>query len=58
MQVGDLVKFKTSAYSSIGLIIETGVYVGNKDVKVCWDGKDTYTEYSGVLEVISENNNN
>jgi hypothetical protein len=58
MQVGDLVKFKTSAYSSIGLIIETGVYVGNKDVKVFWDGKDTYTEYSGVLEVISENNNN
>ena len=58
MKVGDLVKFKTSAYSSIGLIIETGVYVGNKDVKVCWDGKDTYTEYSGVLEVISENNNN
>ena len=57
MQVGDLVKFKTSAYSSIGLIIETGVYVGNKDVKVFWDGKDTYTEYSGVLEVISENNN-
>ena len=58
MQVGDLVKFKSSAYSSIGLIIETGVYVGNKDVKVFWDGKDTYTEYSGVLEVISENNNN
>jgi len=58
MQVGDLVKFKSSAYSSIGLIIETGVYVGNKDVKVFWDGKDTYTEYSGKLEVISENNNN
>jgi len=54
MQVGDLVKFKSSAYSSIGLIIETGVYVGNKDVKVFWDGKDTYTEYSGKLEVISE----
>ena len=58
MQVGDLVKFKSSAYSSIGLIIETGVYVGNKDVKVFWDGKDTYTEYSGILEVISENNEN
>ena len=54
MQIGDLVKFKSSAYSSIGLIIETGAYVGNKDVKVFWDGKDTYTEYSGVLEVISE----
>ena len=55
MQVGDLVKFKSiDAFCSIGLIIETGAYVGNKDVKVFWDGKDTYTEYSGVLEVISE----
>jgi hypothetical protein len=58
MQVGDLVKFKSIAFCSIGIIIETGAYVGNKDVKVFWDGKDTYTEYSGVLEVISENNNN
>ena len=58
MQIGDLVKFKSSAFCSIGLIIETGAYVGNKDVKVFWDGKDTYTEYSGKLEVISENNNN
>jgi len=58
MKVGDLVKFKSSAYSSIGLVIETGIYVGNKDVKVCWHGKDIRTEYSGILEVISENNEN
>ena len=58
MQVGDLVKFKSIAFCSIGIIIETGAYVGNKDVKVFCDGKDTYTEYSGVLEVISANNNN
>ena len=56
MQVGDLVKFKSSAYSSIGLVIETGIYVGNRDVKVCWDGKDIHTEYSKTLEVINENN--
>ena len=59
MKVGDLVKFKSSASKggrslSIGLVIETGVYVGNTDVKICWDGKGIYTEYSKTLEVISE----
>ena len=65
MKVGDLVKFKSTAYSSIGLVIETGAYAGNKDVKVCWarpnlhlDAEDIHTEYSKILEVISENNNN
>ena len=61
MKVGDLIKFKSSASKggrsiSIGLVIETGIYVGNKDVKVCWHGKDIRTEYSGILEVINENN--
>ena len=57
MKVGDLVKFKSSSSLSpvyIGLVIETGAYVGNTDVKVCWDGKGIYTEYSKTLEVISE----
>jgi len=54
MKVGDLVKFKSSRSLSIGLVIETGVYVGNTDVKICWDGKGIYTEYSKTLEVISE----
>ena len=59
MKVGDLVKFKSSASKggrslSIGLVIETGVYVGNTDVKIYWDGKDIYTEYSKTLEVINE----
>ena len=59
MQVGDLIKFKSSASKggrslSIGLVIETGVYVGNTDVKICWDGKGIYTEYSKTLEVINE----
>ena len=56
MQVGDLVKFETSLFCSIGIIIETGAYAGNKNVKVCWHGKDIRTEYSGILEVINENN--
>ena len=59
MKVGDLIKFKSSASKggrslSIGLVIETGVYVGNTDVKICWDGKGIYTEYSKTLEVINE----
>ena len=59
MEVGDLIKFKSSASKggrslSIGLVIETGVYVGNTDVKICWDGKGIYTEYSKTLEVINE----
>ena len=57
MKVGDLVKFKSSSSLSpvyIGLVIETGAYVGNKDVKVCWNGEDIYTEYSKTLEVINE----
>ena len=55
VKVGDLVKFETSLSLSIGLVIETGIYVGNTDVKICWDGKGIYTEYSKTLEVISEN---
>jgi len=57
MKRGDLVKFKSSSSLSpvyIGLVIETGAYVGNRDVKVCWGGEDIYTEYSKTLEVINE----
>jgi len=63
MKVGDLVKYKSSAlkaltntFCNIGIIVETGIYVGNRDVKVCWDGKNIYTEYNNKLEVINENN--
>jgi hypothetical protein len=52
MKIGDLVRFKSNAYSSIGIVIEVGVYAGNKDVKVLWDGIDTYTERSAALEVV------
>ena len=62
MKVGDLVKFKSSSSLSpvyIGLVIETGVYVGNTDVKICWfgtkfNGRGIYNEYSKTLEVINE----
>ena len=56
MKVGDLVKFKSSFLfgSGIGIIIETGAYTGNKDVKVFWNGESINTEYSKVLEAINE----
>ena len=41
MTVGDLVKFKSSRSRSIGLVIDTGVYVGKTDLKICWGGKPT-----------------
>ena len=58
MKVGDLVKFKSSSSRSIGHVIETGVYVGNTDVKICWfgtkfNGRGIYNEYSNTLEVIN-----
>ena len=53
VKVGDLVRFKSNAYSSIGIVVEVGMYVGNKDVKVLWDGTDTFTERSTVLEVVN-----
>ena len=56
MKVGDLVKFKSHFLfgSFIGIIIETGAYAGNKDVKVFWNGESINMEYSKVLEVINE----
>ena len=63
MKVGDLVKYKNLHGHVVegkfiskdwrGIIIETGVYAGNKDVKVMWQhGIDT--ESSSSIEVISE----
>jgi len=56
MKVGDLVKFKSHFLfgSFIGIIIETGAYTGNKDVKVFWNGESINIEYSKVLEVLNE----
>jgi len=63
MKVGDLVKYNTYTekwavgLNLIGLVVETGVYVGRKDVKVMWSykGKQYWnTEKSRELEVINE----
>ena len=62
MKVGDLVIFNADQKWApvprpAGLVIEVGVYVGRKDVKVLWAYKGkSYrnTEQSRDLEVISE----
>ena len=38
MKVGDLVTHVTSTLMSVGLVIETGKYTGNADIKVLWNG--------------------
>ena len=63
MKVGDLVAYKNVwrrfdgnlvTKKHTGIIIETGIYTGNKDLKVMWSRVGFDTESSEVLEVISE----
>ena len=58
MKAGDLVKYSpTQDYEDLymGLIIETGVYAGMKNVKIYWSTLDEVsTEFSKYLEVVSE----
>jgi hypothetical protein len=59
MKVGDLVTWAWGDGKERGVIIETGVYAGNKDIKVYWvsghaDNSVVMTEKSKELEVISE----
>jgi hypothetical protein len=62
MKVGDLVKRKpwktiehnpTKTDGAAGIVIESGVYVGGKNVKVMWS-TGINAEKSHKLEVISE----
>ena len=54
MKIGDIVRPKKIWIEAIGIVIETGTYVGNKDVKIMWDGGEIFTAVSSKLEVISE----
>ncbi len=67
MKVGDLVKYKNLhghvvdgkfiSKEWIGIIVEVGIYTGNKNLKVMWDSKNETllaTENSESLEVINE----
>ena len=54
MKVGDLIKCPNRRPVRQGIIMETGVYVGRKDIKVLWSNGDICTEQSQNMELISE----
>ena len=62
MQVGDLVtyafqrpRWRKGESVSVGLVVETGKYTGNADVKVLWNGEpEPDTEASQHLSLIDD----
>ena len=62
MQVGDLVTYAFQAARwrkgqsvHVGLVIETGKFTGNRDVKVLWKGEpDPQTECSQHLSLVDD----
>ena len=62
MQIGDLVTyhFQLPRWSkglsvSVGLVVETGKYTGNRDVKVLWtDKSEPETEGSQHLAIVDD----
>ena len=62
MKVGDLVTFifqskrwRDGLTVDVGLIVETGKYTGNADVKVLWGGKpEAITQKSDHLRLIND----
>ncbi len=57
MKVGDLVTHRGIRHPSLrlGLVTETGKYVGNADIKVLWNGShEAVTQRSEYLKVIDE----
>ena len=62
MQIGDLVtywhqrgRWRKGQSVHVGLVIETGKYTGNRDVKVLWKGvPDPLTECSQHLTLVDD----
>jgi len=62
MQVGDLVtyhfqlpRWRKGESVHVGLIVETGKYTGNRDVKVLWKGEpEPQTEGSQHLTLVDD----
>ena len=62
MQVGDLVtyafqrpRWRKGQSVHVGLVVETGKYTGNTDVKVLWKGKaEPQTDTSQHLRLIDD----
>jgi hypothetical protein len=56
MKVGDLVKYRGTfpGYPKPMLVIEKGVYVGGRDIKVLCNDGNIKTAKSSAMEVINE----
>ena len=60
MKVGDLVVWRGSLWTgkeSVGLVVETGKYAGNGDVKVLWnrgfDSDEPHVHNSKFLKLVT-----
>ena len=59
MKTGDLVRqsiitTRYNRHQRLGIVVETGKFTGNKDVKVMWSDIGITTEHSDMMEVVSE----
>ena len=57
MKTGDLVRqsiitTRYNRYQRFGIVVETGKFTGNKDVKVMWPDIGIATENSEMMEVV------
>ena len=53
MKIGDLVRRKRVWIMGVGIVIEKGVYAGNRNVKIMWGEGEVFTSSSESLEVVS-----
>ena len=54
MKVGDIICFPYFKKDLLGIILETGVYTGNKDILVMWQDGEIFPEKSEQMEVVRE----
>ena len=57
MKTGDLVTVSSSLKSRdrvFGIVVETGKYAGNMDIKIMWSDIGITTERSDMMEVVNE----
>ena len=57
MKLGDLVTISSSLKSRervFGIVVETGKYAGNMDIKIMWSDIGITTEHSDMMEVVNE----
>ena len=55
MKVGDLVRPAKYWIRRTGIVLEKGIYTGNRNTRILWDDGGVWSESSEDLEVISGN---